>query len=210
MNFLGVKGLDLKLDATAPQNERQLVEAFNKNYSLFGGGAFEAMQAAIKSADHLVPSLAEMASICKPGVLKFLSTATTGTIEVQNGYLAIGAPETRIITGAFNDITLQGRERESLLSFANDLLDVLANTASEAPLRGLTLENTFNPRQLLGGIIGGVIGFCLGGFSGILLLFVPKGYLLPPSDNYLFLIPVLALGGAFLGNFIGKTLMRAK
>ena len=28
-----------------------------------------------------------------------------------------------------------------------------------------------------------VIGFCLGGFSGILVLFLPKGYLLPPSDN---------------------------
>lgn len=211
MNFLGVKGLDLKLAETAPQDERQLVDAFNKNYSLFGGGAFEAMKASIKPADHLVPSLADMASICKPGVLRFLSTASTGFIEVQNGYLAIRAPETRIITGAFSDIILQGRERESLLAVANDLLDVLANAASEAPLRTLTLENTFNPGQLLGGIIGGVIGFCLGGFSGIVLLFLPKdNYPLPPSDNYLFLIPVLALGGAVLGRFIGKTLMRFK
>ena len=148
MSFLGIKGLDLKLAPTAPQDERQLVDAFNKNYSLFGGGAFEAMEASIKSADHLVPSLSDMASICKPGVLRFLSTASTGFIEVQNGYLAIRAPETRIITGAFSDIILRGRERESLLAVANDLLDVLANAAREAPLRALTLENTFNPRRI--------------------------------------------------------------
>ena len=180
-----------------------MVDAFNKNYSLFGGGAFEAMEASIKSADHLVPSLADMASICKPGVLRFLSTASTGFIEVQNGYLAIRAPETRIITGAFSDMILQGRERESLLAVANDLLDVLANAAREAPLRALTLENTFRPAQLLGSIIGGVIGFCLGGFIGVLLLFLLK-------EKHLFLIPVLALGGAALGRFIGNTLMRSK
>lgn len=203
MSSLGIKGLDLKLAPTAPEDERQLVDAFNKNYSLFGGGAFEAMEASIKSTDHLVPSLADMASICKPGVLRFLSTAVTGFIELQNGYLAIRAPETRIITGAFSDIILQGKERESLLAVANDLLDLLSNAAREAPLRTLTLENTFRPRQFLGGIIGGVIGFCLGGFAGVLLLFLLK-------EKQLFLIPVLALGGAALGRFIGNALTQAR
>jgi hypothetical protein len=203
MNFLGIKGLDLKVNPLAPPDEQRLVDAFNKSYSLFAGGAFEAMEASIKSADHLVPSVADMAAICKPSVLRFLSTAVTGFIEVQNGYLAIRAPETRIITGAFSDIILQGRERESLLTVANDLLDVLANAASEAPLRALTLENTFNPRQLLGGIIGGFIGFGLGGFIGVVLLFVLK-------EKHLFLIPVLALGGAAIGRFIGNRLTRAK
>ena len=180
-----------------------MVEAFNKNYSLFAGGAFEAMEASIKSADHLVPSLSDMASVCKPSVLRFLSTASTGTIEFQNGFLAVCAPETRIIRGAFSDTILQGRERESLLAVANDLLDVLANAASEAPLRALTLENTFRPAQVLGGIIGGVIGFILGGFIGVLLLFLLK-------EKHLFLIPVLALGGAALGRLIGKMLTRAR
>jgi hypothetical protein len=209
MSFLGLKGLDLKLAPAASKDERQLVDAFNKNYSLFGGGAFEAMEASIKSADHLVPSLADMASICKPGVLRFLSTASTGFIEVQNGYLAIRAPETRIITGALSDVILRGKERESLLAVANDLLDVLANAASEAPLHTLTLENTFNPSQLLGSIIGGFIGFCLGGFFGILLLFRPQ-------ENFFFVIPafalitMLTLGGAALGRFIGNMLMRFK
>lgn len=203
MNFLGIKGLDLKVAPTAPLDERRLVDAFNKSYSLFAGGAFEAMEASIKSADHLVPSVADMASICKPSVLRFLSTAVTGFIEVQNGYLAIRAPETRIIRGAFSDVILQGRERDNLLSVANDLLDVLANAANEAPLRALTLENTFNPRQLLGGIIGGFIGFGLGGFIGVVLLFLL-------SEKKLYLIPVLALGGAAIGRFIGNRLTRAK
>ena len=213
MSFLGIKGLDLRLDPTASQEEKQLVDAFNKKYSLFGGGAFEAMEASIKSADHLVPSLADMASICKPGVLRFLSTASTGFIEVQDGYLAIRAPETRMITGAFSDIVLSGRERESLLAVANELLDVLANAARETPLRGLTLENTFNPRQLLGSVIGGVVGFCLGGLIGILLMFLfllDEKYLSLHKDLYLFLIPVLAFGGAFLGRFVGYSLMRFK
>ena len=172
VNFLGIKGLDLKVNPLAPPDERQMVDAFNKNYSLFAGGAFEAMEASIKSADHLVPSLSDVATICKPSVLRFLSTTVTGFIEVQDGYLAIRAPETRIIRPGVSDTILKGRERESLLNVANDLLDVLANAASEAPLRALTLENTFNPRQLLGGIIGGVIGFCLGSFSGVVLLFL--------------------------------------
>ena len=211
MSFLGIKGLDLKVAPTAPEDERQLVDAFNKNYSLFGGVAFEAMEASIKSADHLVPSLADMASICKPGVLRFLSTASTGFIEVQDGYLAIRAPETRMITGTFSDIVLQGSERESLLAVANDLLDVLANAARETPLRGLTLENTFNPRQLLGSVIGGVVGFCMGGFIGIVLMFLlNEKYLSLHKEMYLFLIPVLALAGAFIGRFIGNTLMRFK
>jgi hypothetical protein len=203
MNFLGIKGLDLKVNPLAPPDERQMVDAFNKNYSLFAGGAFEAMEASIKSADHLVPSLSDVATICKPSVLRFLSTAVTGFIEVQDGYLAIRAPETRIIRPGVSDTILKGRERESLLNVANDLLDVLANAASEAPLRALTLENTFNPRQLLGGIIGAAIGFFLGGFSGVVLLFLLE-------DRHLFLIPALALGCAAIGHSIGKMLTRAK
>ena len=203
MNFLGVKGLDLKVNPLAPPDEQRLVDAFNKNYSLFAGGAFEAMEASIKSADHLVPRLADMAAVCKPSVLRFLSTAITGFIEVQDGFLAIRAPQTRIITGGLSDTILQGKERESLLAVANDFLDVLANASSEAPLRSLTLENTFNPVKLLGGIIGGVIGFCLGGVIGVVLLFLLK-------EKHLFLIPVLAMGGAALGLLIGKILTRAK
>ncbi len=203
MNLLGIKGLDLKLAPTAPRDEMHLVDAFNKNYSLFGGGAFEAMEASIKSADHLVPSLSDMTAICKPGILRFLSTAVTGFIEVQNGYLAIRAPETRIISPGISHTILKGKERESLLTVANDLLDVLANAANEAPLRALTLENTFNPFQFLGGIIGGVIGFCLGGLTGVVLLFLLK-------EKHLFLIPVLAVGFAAIGLFIGKMLTRAK
>jgi hypothetical protein len=207
MNFLGIKGLDLKLAPTASQDERQLVDAFNKNYSLFGGGVFEAMEASIKSADHLVPSLSEIASICKPGVLRFLSTATTGFIEVQDGYLAIRAPETRIISPGVRDTILQGSERDGLLTVANDFLDVLANAANEAPLRALTLENTFNPRQVLGIVIGGAIGFFGGGFFGILLLFLPRNDYLS-MNVMLALVPALSFGGAVVGSIIGRTLTR--
>ncbi len=178
--LLGIKGLDLKVSANAPRDELQLVDAFNKNYHLFGGGAFEAMEAAIQSADHLVPSLAEMAPLCKPGVLRFLSGTSTGIIEFQNGFLAVQAPDTRVATGVIYDTILAGRARETLLTVANDLLDVLQNASREAPLRGLTLENTFNPTHMIGGLV------------------------------VFLLIPVLALGGAALGNWIGRMLMRSK
>lgn len=203
MNFLGIKGLDLKVNPLAPPDEQRLVDAFNKNYSLFGGGAFEAIEASIKSAEHRVPSLSDMAAICKPSVLRFLSTAVTGFIEVQDGYLAIRAPETRIITGAHSDTILQGKERESLLTVANDFLDVLTNAAHEAPLRALTLENTFRPAQFLGTFIGAAIGFFVGLLVSIVLLVVFKG-------EYIFLIPLPILGGIFLGRFIGNALTRAK
>jgi hypothetical protein len=203
MNTLGVKGLDLMVSPTASPDERQLVEAFNNNYSLFAGGAFEAMEASIRSADHLVPVLADMAAVCKPSVLRFLSTATTGFIEVQDGYLAIRAPYTHIIGPGDSHTILTGRERESLLTVANDFLDVLAKAEHEAPLRALTMENNFSPFQFLGGIVGGVIGFCLGGFIGVVLLFLLK-------EKHLFLIPGLALGCAAIGLLIGKMLTRAR
>ncbi len=57
------------------------------------------------------------------------------------------------------------------------------------------MENIFNPRQLPGNIIGGVIGFCQGEFIGVMLLL---------------LIPVLAPGGVAIDRFIGNMLTRAK
>ena len=203
LNILGIKGLDLKLSDSAPRDERELVNEFNKHYSLFAGGAYEAIEASVTSADHLVPSLADMAFICKPSVLRFLSQITTGFIEVQNGYLAVRAPETRIVTGDFADTVLTGRERENLLTVANDLLDVLQNASREAPLRGLTLQNTLNPTHMIGGLIGAGIGFFGGLFIGILTMCLL-------GKNFLLLIPVFPLGGAALGNFFGKKLMRSK
>jgi hypothetical protein len=203
MNLLGIKGLDLKVSPTASPDERELVEAFNKNFRLFAGGAFEAMEASIRSVDHLVPGLEEMAAVCKPSVLRFLSTATTGFVEVQDGYLAVRAPCTHIIGPGDSHTILTGRERESLLTVANDFLDVLAKAEHEAPLRALTMENNFSPFQFLGGIVGGVIGFCLGGFIGVVLLFLLK-------EKHLFLIPGLALGCAVIGLLIGKLLTRAR
>ncbi len=207
MSFLGIQGLELKLPPTAPLEERQIIDAFNKQYCLFAGGAFESMAASIKSANHQVPSLEDMTSICKPSVLKFLATAATGFIGVQDGYLTIRAPETRIITGAFSDTIMKGKERDDLLSVANNLLDALANAASEPPIRSLTLENTFRPAMLLGTIIGGVIGFCVGGFMGILLLFL-SNYDYLSMNVMLALVPALAFGGVAAGSLIGKTLTR--
>jgi hypothetical protein len=203
LNLLGIKGLDLKLSANAPRDELQLVAAFHENYHIFAGGAHEAMEAAVTSAEHLVPGLAEMAPICKPAVLRFLSGATTGLIELQNGILAVQAPDTRVAAGMIYDTILAGRDRESLLTVANDLLDVLQNASREAPLRGLTLENTFNPAHVIGGLVGAAFGFFLGLFLGLLVLFVL-------GKKFIFLILVLAVGGTALGNWIGKMLMRSK
>jgi hypothetical protein len=203
MDFLGIKGLNLKLAASAQRDELQLVAAFNENYLLFAGGAHEAMEAAVTSADQLVPGLVEMASICKPGVLRFLSGTTTGTIELQNGYLAVRAPEPRIGPSGPHDTILAGRERETLLTVANDLLDVLQNASREAPLRGLTLENTFNPSHMIGGLVGAAVGFFLGFFLGFIVLFLV-------GKKFFLVVPVLALVGAAIGNLIGKMLMRRK
>lgn len=203
LGLLGIKGLDLKLNANAPRDELQLVAAFHKNFHLFAGGAYEAMEAAITSADHLVPRPAEMIPLCKPGILRFLAGITTGTIELQNGYLAVQAPDTRVAAGFLYHTILTGRERETLLKVANDLLDVLQKASREAPLRGLTLENTFNPKHIIGGVVGAAIGFFLGFLLGIPLLFLI-------GKKFFLLIPVLALGGAALGNWIGKRLMPSK
>ena len=198
LSFVGIKGLELKLAATAPLDDQRLLEAFNNNYFLFGGGVRRALAASPQSTDEPVPSPAEMASICKPSVLRFLATAVTGSIEVRKGCLTMRAPQTRIIGPGVSDTILEGRERESLLTVANDLLDVLANAASEAPLPGLTVENNFRPAELLGSVLGGVLGFVLGGFVGLLSLFLL-------DEKQLLLVPGLALGGAALGCFLGKT-----
>ena len=99
--------------------------------------------------------------------------------------------------------SLTGRKREDLLAVANDLLDVLQNASSEAPLRGLTLENNFDPARMFGSMIGVGVGFFGGLFIGILTMCLL-------GKNFLLLIPVFPLGGAALGGFIGKRLMRSK
>lgn len=201
MNFLGIKGLDLALPSAASVFDRKLVDDFNRNYSLFAGGAFGSAQAVIAAPGQPVPGLAEMSAVCKPGVLSFLSTAVTGAIEVRDGYLLVCAPETRQVRPAYADVILQGAERERLLAVANDLLDALANAAREAPLRDLAIGNSFNPKHVLGAILGGFAGFALGGFLGVVSLFVLE-------EKRLYLIPLLAIGGALLGSMLGKRLRR--
>jgi hypothetical protein len=199
MNFLGIKGLDLTLPPSASLFDRQLVDDFNRHYSLFVGGAFGSVQAAIEAPGQTVPDLAEMSAICKPGVLSFLSAAVVGAIEVRDGYLVVCAPETRLVRPANADVILQGAERERLLAIANDLLDALANAAREAPLRDLAIGNSCNPKHVLGVILGGCAGFALGGLLGVLSLFLLE-------EKRLYLIPLLAIGGALLGSMIGKRL----
>lgn len=201
MNFLGIKGLDLALPPAASVFDRKLVDDFNRNYSLFAGEAFWSAQAVIAAPGQPVPGLAEMSAVCKPAVLTFLSTAVTGAIEVRDGYLLVCAPETRQVRPAYADVILQGADRERLLAVANDLLDALANAAREAPLRDLAIGNSFNPKQVLGAILGGFAGFALGGFLGVLSLFVLE-------EKRLYLIPLLAIGGALLGSMLGKRLRR--
>jgi hypothetical protein len=204
LNLIGIKGLDLKLGDDALRDEREWVDEFNRHYSLFAGGAFDAMEASITSAAHLVPDSSVMASVCKPVVLRFLSGIHTGTIEVRNGYLAVWvADTTRAISAPGQDAILTGREREGLLELANDLLNVLQSASTEAPLRGLTLGNPFDPRRMIGTVIGAVAGFILGSFIGIVLLFIF-------GKKLVFFMPVFALGGVALGGFLGKTLMRSK
>jgi hypothetical protein len=106
-----------------------------------------------------------------------------------------------LVRPARADVIRQGAERERLLAIANDLLDALGNAAREAPLRDLAIGNSFNPKQPLGAILGGFAGFALGGFLGVLSLFVLE-------EKRLYLIPLLAIGGALLGSMLGKRLRR--
>lgn len=217
MNFLGVKGLDLTLPPAASLFDRTLLDAFNRNYSLFAGGAFGTVQAAIEAPGQPLPGLAEMSAVCKPGVLGFLSAAVTGAIEVRDGYLVVCASETHLVRPAYADVILQGAERERLLTVANDLLDVLADASQEAPLRDLVIGSSFNPKKLLGAVFGAFVGFILSSFlSAILLFLIPdkKSFLSFLFDeNYAFyglsaVLFLLVLGGCLLGSFIGKRLVR--
>lgn len=203
MNFLGVKGLDLNLAPNASPDEREMVGAFNKNYSIFGGGVRKAHEALITSAPHLVPRLADVASILKPSVLRFLATAVTGSIEVHDGYLTIEAPETRVFRAGISHTILKGSEREGLLNIANDLLDVFANTTYESPLRSLTMENTFRPVQFLGTIIGVAVGFLVGLIVAI-VMFIKYDF------EYMYLLPLPIMAGVYLGRLIGHWLTQKK
>ena len=204
METLGVKGLDLTLAPTATGDERQLIDRLNKNYMLFAGGAYETIQASMKIAPHLVPSLAEMTKFFKPSILRFLATATTGFIEVQNGFIAIRATDGRIITPDYAEILLEGSERERLMEVANDFLDALAQGATEPPMPSIRLANTFKPHRFFGTMIGIVVGFLLGVMVSIAL------YITLKNHYVLFLFPVLVLAGVFLGRFIGDRITRRK
>ncbi|MDP5019352.1 MAG: hypothetical protein NWP71_01405, partial [Opitutales bacterium] len=197
--------------------DRTLLDAFNRNYSLFAGGAFGTVQAAIEAPGQPLPGLAEMSAVCKPGVLGFLSAAGSGAIEVRDGYLVVCAPETRLVRPAYADVILQGAERKRLLTVANDLLDVLADASQEAPLRDLVIGSSFNPKQLLGAVFGAFIGFILSSFLSVILLFLipdKKSFLsFFFEENYAFyglsgVLFLLVLGGCLLGSFIGKRVVR--
>ncbi|MFY7817051.1 MAG: hypothetical protein ACOVRB_01665 [Akkermansiaceae bacterium] len=201
MNFHGVKGLDLHLAPNASSDERAMVDAFKKNYCIFGGGARKALEASIKSARQLVPRLADVASILKPSVLRFLATAVTGSIKVHDGYVTIEAPETRVIRAGISHTILKGSERENLLNIANDFLDVFANSSCESPLRSLALENTFRPTQFLGTFIGVAIGFLIGVIAAIVMF-------LKYDFEYMHLLPLPIIVGVMLGRFLGNWLTR--
>ena len=62
-------------------------------------------------------------------------------------------------------------------------------------------KNSFNPKHVLGAILGGFAGFALGGFLGVVSLFALE-------EKRLYLIPLLAFVGALLGSMIGKRLRR--
>ncbi len=204
METLGVKGLDLTLAPTAAWDERQMIDSLNKNYMLFAGGAFETIQASMKSAPHLVPSLAEMTKFFKPSILRFLATATTGFIEVQDGFIAIRATDGRIITPDYAEILLEGSERERLMEVANDFLDALAQGATEPPMPSIRLANTYKPHQFFGTMIGIVVGFLVGVMASIAL------YITLRNHYVLYLFPILGLTGVFLGRFIGNRITRTK
>jgi hypothetical protein len=203
MNFLGVKGLDLHLAPNASPDERAMVDAFKKNYSIFGGGARKALEASIKSAPDLVPRLADVASILKPSVLRFLASAVTGSIKMHDGYLTIEAPETRVIRAGISHTILTGSEREGLLNIAIDLVDVFTNTTYESPLRSLTLANTFRPAQFLGSIIGIAAGFLVGVIVAI-VMFIKCEF------EYMYLLPLPIMAGVYLGRFVGHWLTQKK
>jgi hypothetical protein len=203
MSLLGINGLELTTPPTVSPDERRLVAAFSKKYSLFRGGVHASIEASIKSTEPLIPNPSDLGLVCKPSVLRFLSTAVTGSIEVRNGLLTIRAPETRVIRAGISDTILEGKDRDGLLTVANDLLDAFANSENESPLGSFSSENTFRPASFAGGLIGGGIGFLVGGVIGILVASLLKGM-------SFFLIPVLAFGGAVLGQILGKVLMRSK
>lgn len=217
INLLGLKGLELTLSPAASLFDRNLLDAFNRNYTLFAGGAFGTVQASIQAPGQPLPGVAEMSAVCKPGVLGFLSAAVTGAIEVRDGYLVVCAPATRLVRPAYDDVILQGAERERLLAVANDLLDALANASQEAPLRDLAIVNSFNPKKLLGAVFGAFAGFILSSFlSFFLLFFIPDkkaffSFLFDEKYAFIGLFAALfliALGGCVVGSFIGRRLVR--
>lgn len=91
----------------------------------------------------------------------------------------------------------------NLVTVANDSLEGLAFSATEAPLRALTVAKTFRPAQFAGSIIEIAIGFIAGSIACGILVIVTKG-------NYLYSYPLLVVGGVVLGRFIGNWLTRAK
>lgn len=199
INVLGafhLGGLEISPPEDSPSPDGEGIKDFNRHYHLYKAGVIESARDAMSAPGTPDQDFAQLASLFRPPVLRFLTQHPGWSIESQNGFLAITAHEK----------LLDDTERDALLSFANELLSMLlhpprpavAPAAAPAP----QMRNVMQPKRLLGTVIGGGVGFFVGALLGIVLLFFVDGKLI------VLLLPVLAIIGLGLGGFVGGKLAR--
>lgn len=191
--WFGVGGLAISTDAHTPPALARVIEEVKQHYQIHSGGFGEAIQEAARNPQAPGPDPAVIATICKPEILGFLSRHPGWFIESKAGMLSMWKP----------DRVMSGDERSQALELANEILNLFDRADAVPSIPGVEVTNPFQVKGMLGTVIGGFVGFFVGGLISIALLFFVH-------KNFLLLLPVLAVLGIFVGGFLGAMIGRGK
>jgi hypothetical protein len=189
--WFGVEGLAISTDSHTPSALARVIEEVKKHYQVHSGVFGEALREAARHSRAPAPDPAVIATICKPGVLDFLSRHPGWFIESQGGLFAMWK----------SDHVMSGNERSEVLELANEIMNLFDRTDAAPAIPGVEVTNPFKVKQVYGTVIGAFVGFFAGAIASFALGFAVHQKLILLG---LVLVPLGLFFGGLLGNMIGR------
>ena len=196
LGALHIGGLEIRPPDGPQFRDAEIIKDFNRHYLLYKGGVVESVQSAIAPTQTAAQDFAELATLFRTPILRFLAQHPGWSIESQGGFLAISA----------HGRLLDDTGRNDLLSFAAELLSMLHCPPRSASPPAVQMQTVMEPKRLLGTVIGALVGFLVGTMTAgtLNLLSIIGGW------KFMLLLPLLAIAGIALGGFVGGKIAQVR